>query len=193
MPKIDTTKIGGFEAMTAEEKLAALLGLEIPEPVDMSTLVSKTTFDKVSSELAEAKRKLEGKMTEDEVAKAEAKREREELEQKYNELLEKSTVSEYKAKYMAQGYDEKLAAETAVALFKGDMETVFNNSAKFKTAVEQRVKSDVLKGTPRPEGAGGKNGLEKSADILMAERIGRLNADSNKIANDTISKYTGGN
>lgn len=193
MPKIDTTKIGGFEEMTAEEKLAALLNLDIPETVDMSALVSKATFDKVSSELAEAKRNLKGKMTEDEVAKAEAARAHAELEQKYNELLEKSTVSEYKAKYIAQGYDEKLAEETANALFKGDMEKVFENSAKFKVAVEQRVKSDVLKDTPKPEGAGGKDGQEKSADIMMAERIGKINADSNKIANDTIGKYVGGN
>lgn len=193
MPKIDTTQIGGFDEMTAEQKLAALLELDIPESVDMSTLVSKATFDKVSSELAEAKRNLKGKMTEDEAARAEAQREREELEEKYNALFEKSTVSEYKAKYMAQGYDEKLAEETAKALFKGDMDVVFANSAKFKASVEQKVKSEVLKDTPKPSGAGGKDGQEKSEDILMAERIGKINADANKIANDILNQYTGGN
>ena len=195
MPKIDTTKISGFDEMTAEDKVAALLAFDIPEEVDMSTLVSKTVFDKVSSELAEAKRTAKSKMSEEEAAKAESVRAHKELEDKYNALLEKSTVSDYKARYLAQGYDEKLAEATAKALYSGDMETVFANSEKFRVAVEQKVKAEVLKDTPKPSGAGGSD-KDKPIDIAMAERLGKTNAEANKLANSILSHYVqsvGGN
>ena len=72
MPKIDTTMISGFETMTDAEKVAALLAVEVPERVDTAGLAAKAAqFDKLASELAETKRALKSKMTEDEVAKAE--------------------------------------------------------------------------------------------------------------------------
>ena len=192
MPKIDTTAISGFDAMTDAEKLSALLELDVPERVDLGNYVTKAQFDKTSSELAEAKRNLKSKMTEDELAKAEAEKAHRETEEKYNALLKKSTISEYKAKYLAQGYDEKLAEETAEALFNNETDKVFANSEKFRASIEQRMKSELLKGTPKPGGAGG-GSEEKSADILMAERIGKARAESAQAANNTLSKFTGGN
>ena len=191
MPKIDTTTISGFEAMTDAEKVAALLSVDIPEKVDTAGLSAKAAqFDKLASELAETKRALKSKMTEDEVAKAEAENAHKETQEKYEALLKENTIAKYKAKYMAQGYDEKLAEETAEALFNGETDKVFANGEKFKAAVEQKTKSDMLKGTPKPGGAGGTEGEEKTADILMAERIGKAKADSAKSANDILSKYT---
>ena len=48
MAKIDTAKIEGYADMTAEEKLAALEGYDIPEP-DMKGFVTKAQFDKTAS------------------------------------------------------------------------------------------------------------------------------------------------
>lgn len=192
MPKIDTTTISGFESMTSDQKLAALLDMDIPERVDMSGFVTKAQFDKTASELAEAKRSLKSKMTEDEVARAETERVHKETQEKYEALLKESTITKYKAKYMAQGYDEKLAEETAAALYNGETDKVFANGEKFKAAVEQKTKADVLKNTPKPGGAGNSEGEEKTADILMAERIGKARAASNTAANNIMNKYTGG-
>lgn len=192
MPKIDTTTINGFDAMTDAEKLAALLELDIPEKVDMTGFVTKAQFDKTSSELADAKRTLKTKMSEDELNRAEAEKAYKETQEKYEALLKENTISKYKAKYLAQGYDDKLASETAEALYNGETDKVFENGEKFKAAIEQKTKSEVLKGTPRPGGAGA-GGEEKTADIVMAERIGKAKADSTKSANDILSKYTGGN
>ena len=36
MPNIDTSTIEGFDAMSAEDQVKALLGLDIPEKVDLS-------------------------------------------------------------------------------------------------------------------------------------------------------------
>ena len=49
MPTIDTTTIEGFDAMSAEEKLAAVLQIEIPEKVDLTKYIAKSTFDKKAS------------------------------------------------------------------------------------------------------------------------------------------------
>ena len=63
MPKIDTTQIPDFDSMTADEKVAALLGVEIPEKVDLSKYVPKETFDKKASEAADATKKLRAAAT----------------------------------------------------------------------------------------------------------------------------------
>lgn len=193
MPRIDTTTISGFDTMTDAEKLSALLELDVPERIDMANYVAKSQFDKTASELAEAKRSLKSKMSEDEVAKAEADKLHQETQEKYEALLKENTIAKYKAKYMAQGYDEKLAEETATALYNGETDKVFENGEKFKSAFEQKTKSDALKSMSRPGGAGSSSDEEKSADIIMAERIGKARAESAKASNNIMSKYTGGN
>ena len=55
MANIDTSKIEGYENMTAEEKVQALEAYAIADP-DYSGYVKKDTFDKTASELAQAKR-----------------------------------------------------------------------------------------------------------------------------------------
>ena len=71
MPNINTSSIEGFEGMTAEQKVEALLKLEIPEAVDMSKFISKELFDKKASEAANLSKQLREKQTDDEAAKAE--------------------------------------------------------------------------------------------------------------------------
>lgn len=77
MAQIDVSTIPGYEEMTADQKLEAVLGLEIPDKVDTSKLISKELFDRKASELAEANRKLKSKMSEDEQKQAEAAEEKE--------------------------------------------------------------------------------------------------------------------
>lgn len=147
--KIDTSTINGFDGMNAEQKLAAVLGMEIPEP-DMTGWVKKDVFDAKASEAANLSKQLKAKMTDEEAAKAAEMAARQELEDKYNELLKRTTISDYKAKYLAMGYDEKLAADTAQAIVDGNMEKVFANSEKFKAELEKKIRAEILKDTPRP-------------------------------------------
>lgn len=147
--KIDITKIPGYEAMNAEEKLNALLSYE----VDMAGYVKKDVFDAKATEAAKLSKQLKERMTDDEAAKEAEATARQELEEKYNALLKESTVAKYKAKYLAMGYEEKLAEDTAAALFAGDMDKVFANTGKHMRDVEGKVKAEVLKGTPIPDAA----------------------------------------
>lgn len=172
MAKIDVSQIEGYAEMSAEEKLKALEELELSEP-DYSGYIKKEVFDKTASELAEKKKALKEKMTEDEAAKQKEKEEREKLQADYEKLLRESTVSKNKAKLLALGYEEKLADETAEAMADGDSEKVFANQKKHLEAVEKKVRADALKDTPKPapDGDSKTMTLEKFRKLTPAERL----------------------
>lgn len=149
MARIDVSKIEGYENMTPEQKIAALEGYDTSDP-DYSGYVKKDVFDKTASELAEKKKQLQAKMTEDEAAKQKEQEEREKLQKDYEALLHKTTVSENKAKLLAMGYEEKLAAETAEAMANGDTEKVFTNQQKHLEAYGKKIRAEALKDTPKP-------------------------------------------
>ena len=171
MAKIDVTQIEGYAEMSAEDKLKALEGFDIPDP-DYSGYVKKDVFDKTASELAGVKKQLKDKMTDDEAAKQKEQEEREELQSKYDKLLRESEISKHKAKLLGLGYDEKLADETAEAMADGDMEKVFANQKKHLDSVEKRVRADALKDTPKPtpDGDSKTMTLEKFRKLSPAER-----------------------
>lgn len=171
MAKIDVTQIEGYAEMSAEDKLKALEGFDIPDP-DYSGYVKKDVFDKTASELAGVKKQLKDKMTDDEAAKQKEQEEREELQSKYDKLLRESEISKHKAKLLGLGYDEKLADETAEAMADGDMEKVFANQKKHLDSVEKRVRADALKDTPKPtpDGDSKTMTLEKFRKLPPAER-----------------------
>ena len=171
MAKIDVTQIKGYESMSAEDKLKALEGFDIPDP-DFSGHVKKEVFDKTASELAAVKKQLKEKMTDDEAAKQKEKEEREELQSKYEQLLRKSEVAENKAKLVALGYDEKLADETAEAMADGDLEKVFINQKKHLDTFEKKVRAEALKDTPKPtpDGDSKTMTLEKFRKLSSEER-----------------------
>lgn len=157
MARIDTSLIEGYEAMSAEEKLKALEALDLPDP-DYSGYVKKDVFDATASELAKKKKELRERMSEDEQKKQKDAEERADLQNKYDELLRKSNISDAKADLVALGYDETLAQETAEAMVDGDRKKVFENQKKFKASLEKKIRADVLRDTPAPDDKGkGKN------------------------------------
>lgn len=186
--KISTDSIEGFANMTPDQKLEAIMALEVPDPVDLSGFVKKDVFDAKASEAANLAKQLKGKMSEDEAAKAKEAEEKAALEAKYTELLRKSTVAEHTARFLALGYEEKLARETAEALFDGDMDRVFANQQAFKAAMEKSIKADVLKQTPTPGGAGG-GSEEKAENVELAKAMGAAKAASLKTAGEGLKNY----
>lgn len=94
-------------------------------------------------------------MTTEESAKADADKAMQDLQEKYNELLKSSTIANHTARYLAlPGYDEKLARETAEALFNGDMDKVFENQQKANAAREKELLAEQTRNSPQPKGAG---------------------------------------
>ena len=195
---IDTTVIEGFESMTAEQKVEALLKVEVPEKIDLSGYVKKDLFDKTASELAEAKKTIKGKMSEDEAAKAQADADRKALEDKYTILKEAGPSMPVEitglTEVPAAGdlfdavEDEKLARETAEALFDGNMEKVFENQQKANAAYEKKLRADLVKQDPKPDGAGG-GSEEKDEAVEFAKKLGKQRADALKNANEGLKHY----
>ena len=186
---IDTSTIEGFDSMTAEQKVEALLKVEVPEKIDLAGYVKKDLFDKTASELAEAKKAAKAKMTEEEAAAAERDAKWAEMEAKLKDLETEKTISTYKASYLAMpGFDEKLAEETAKALADGDMKTVFANQQKANAAYEKKLRAEMVKQDPKPEGAGGDD-PKKDTAVEFARNLGKQRADALKSANEGLKHY----
>ena len=195
MPNIDTSSIENFDAMTAEEKLDAVLKLEIPESVDMSRFVSKETFDKKASEAADWKNKANGwkdkhdaLISDDEKKKQAEEEEKAELLAKLEALEKQNTVAKYTNAYIALGYDKALAEETAKAMADGDMEKVFSNGEKHKTALEKKIREDLMNRTPKPDGAGVGDKPDDS-DIAKAKELARAKHGGDKSYDEIMNKY----
>lgn len=167
MARIDISSIEGYAEMTAEEKLAALEALELPEP-DFTGWVKKDALDKVASEAATYRKQLREKMTaEEEKAEREAE-ERAALEARVQELERERTIHGYMSSYMSMGFEEPLAKSTAEALMAGDMDTFFENQRAFAVAREKALRAEILKSTPRPAG-GADRKVDYSGKIAEAQ------------------------
>lgn len=151
MASIDTSKIEGYENMTAEEKVKALEGYALADP-DYSGYVKKDVFDKTASELAQTKKDLKARMTEEEIAKAEHEAELNKYKEQAQTLQREKNISENKAKFISLGYDDALATETAEALEKGDFATVFKNQQTVIENVKKIAKGEAMASTTPPAG-----------------------------------------
>lgn len=186
MPNIDTSTIEGFDTMSAEDQVKALLGLDIPEKVDLSGYVKKELLDKTASDLAAAKRSLKEKMTSEEAAKAQSDEAMKELQDKYNELLKKTSIAENTAKYLEVGYSPELAKSTAEAIFNGDMDAVLENQKKYNAECEKRFKENIERGL-HPNG--GSNTEKDSPEIALAKKIGKQKADARSSSQEALNYY----
>lgn len=149
MGKIDISKIEGYDKMSAEDKVKALESYEYAD-TDYTGYVRKDVFDKTASELAQKKKELKEKMSEDEQKAQEDKEAREKLQADYESLLRENKISKYKANYLSMGYDSKLADEMAVAMADGDVDKLFKNQVKQNEILEKKIKAEILADTPKP-------------------------------------------
>lgn len=187
MAKIDTSIIDGYESMTAEQKVSALEAYSVPDP-DYTGWVKKDLYDKAASEASSWKKKHNELLSEDERKKQEQADSLAQMQTELEELRTSKKISEYKAKFVAQGYDEALAEDTAKAMAAGNSEKVFANSQKFLDDYAKRVKADALKKTPRPTPGQGEidpqnydekiANAQKSGDITAAAYYTRLKAQA---------------
>lgn len=195
MAQFDTSTIENFDAMTAEEKLDALLKADIPEQVDMSKYILKDQFDKKVSDLNSQNKKLKDQMNaeqqkkieEDEAKAAEAQKFAD-LESKYQELLKNSTLKEHTISLTGLGFDEKLAGETANAIVDGDASKLFANMKKFLENYRKAVEKELMDKTPGPGGNAG-DPAEEDPAIKKAKAMFGNNAGTEKTYADVLSHY----
>lgn len=149
MAKIDATKIAGYDEMSAEEKIKALLDYEYN---DNSTELKryKDSITKLSSEIAENKKRFNEIASEDEKRKMAEQEERDRMRAELEQLKNEKTVATYTAHYTSLGYDESSAKSSAEALAKGDMDTVFAIQKSFTDKREKDIVARQVKDFPKP-------------------------------------------
>lgn len=196
MANISTESIVGFDEMTPEQKVEALLGVEIPEQVDLSGYVKKSVFDAKAAEASNLSKQLKGKMSEDEQRKAaeeEAKQAEAQkfadLESKYQELLKNSTLKEHTISLTGLGFDEKLAGETANAIVDGDASKLFANMKKFLENYRKAVEKELMDKTPGPGDNAGKAGDDEDPAVKKAKALFGNNVGTGKTYADVLSHY----
>lgn len=169
MANIDTSKIEGYDTMTAEEKVAALESYSFADP-DFSGYVKKDTFDRTASELAQAKKDLKARMSEEEIAKAEHEAELKHYKEMAETLQREKNIADNTAKFVSLGYDANLATETATALQDGDFATVFKNQQVVIENVKKIAKGEAYASTT-PPAANANNG---GTTVMTKEQFDNL-------------------
>ena len=188
--RIDVSTIEGYAEMTAEEKLKALESYEVPAP-DYTGYVKKADYDKTASEAASYKKQLREKQSAEETAKQEAEERFQSMEAELKALKAEKQVAEYTSNLLKLGYEDKLAAATAKAMAEGDMQTVFKNHAIYNEAMEQSVKSNLMKDTPKPPAGDGTS--IKTKQDLAGMTLAEKQAFANEHPAEYKAMYEGGN
>lgn len=196
MAQIDVTQIPGFEEMTADQKLEAVMKLDIPDKVDLSGYVKKSVFDAKAAEASDLSKKLKGKMTEDEQKQAEiaeaaeaAAKEKEALLARVAELEKNNTLRELTLGFSNLGFDEALAADTANHFEGKDSVKFFTNMKKFLDSYEKAIEKKLMDKTPGPGGNAGKGGEEDDLATKKAKALFGNNAGTGKTYSDIMSYY----
>lgn len=165
MAKIDTTKIEGYESMTAEQKLAALTAYEFEEEQGDSEVERlRSSLSKANRDAAEYKRQLRAKQSEDEARQAEEDEARQAMAQRVADL--EKQIGDYEAREAVSGYEKALlgmgytaadALASATALQKGDFAAFFAQQAKFTEAQRNAAAEKVLGEQPSLSTGGAPN------------------------------------
>ena len=156
------------EGMTVDEITTALEGIEMPTDNSAEIDRLKAALSKSNSEAADYKKQLREKMSAEELKAKEDAEKMEALIKERDSLLREKTIAGHKANYLALGYEEKLAQETAEAMANGELDKVFANQKKHNEALEKKIRADVLKGTPKPEGGTGSETITKEIFSKMS-------------------------
>ena len=163
----DLLKDAYTEGMSVEDINKALESIELPTDNSAEIDRLKTALSKSNSEAAEMKKQLREKMSAEELKAKEDAEKMEALIKERDALLKEKTIAGHKAKYLALGYDENLANDTAEALANGELDKVFANQKKHNESVEKKIRADVLKETPKPEGGSG-------SEIITKENFSKM-------------------
>lgn len=159
MAKIDVTTIDGFETMSAEDKLKALMDFEYDDHLaDVERY--KNAVSKANSEVAEWKRKHKEQLSAEEKAKEEEAEKLQAMQEELAELKKEKTISEYVSKFVGLGYTNENAVLVATALMEGNVDKVVELQKAFVSDRETKVKQDLIKNTPTPPAGDGGSTLK---------------------------------
>lgn len=169
MPTINKDNIEGFDAMTPEQKVDALLNYNFEDhAAEVQRLQNAVT--KANGEAAEWKRKHASLLTEEERAKQAREDQAREILERNAELEKEIAKMRHKAEFISLGYDDALAESTAQAYADGDLTTFFKNQKAFLESHDKDLKAKLLQGTPKPPAGIGSTEMTKDKFIKLSDR-----------------------
>ena len=157
----DLLKDAYQEGMSVEDITKALEDIELPSDNSDELERLKNALSKSNSEAADYKRQLKEKMSAEELKAKEDAEKWEQIEKERDALLREKNVSLNKAKLLGLGYEEGLADETAEAMVNGELDKVFANQKKHLDNLEKKIRSEILKDTPKPDGGSSSETMTK--------------------------------
>ena len=172
--KIDASTIEGFDGMTPEQKVEALLGFEYDDGAERLKALEennaklKNAVDKASSEAASYKKQYNAKLTDEERAKQESEAAMKAMQERLAEYEKRDKISTATAAFLKAGFDEKAAGLAAEAFTGGDIDALASAVKSFKASVETATKSSLMAGNPKPEGSTEPK-VRTKADIMAIE------------------------
>lgn len=157
MAKIDTRKIKGYDSMSVEEKLEALTAYEFDETRSDDGEVERlrNALSKANSEVADAKRQLRSKLSEEEArqadeaeARASLQQELEDAKKSLREYQAKDAISGYEKTLLGMGYSAEDARASAEALHSGDFASFFAKQSSFTESQRKAAAEGALNDQP---------------------------------------------
>lgn len=175
--KIDVTTIEGFDGMSAEEKVNALLGVDLP---DSSNEIEKlkASLNKATSEASEWKKKHNALLSEDQRKSEEENEAMTALKEELETLRKEKTVSNFTAKLLENGFAKEEASKGAQLLAEGNIDAFFGTLSTYKGNLEKSIKSELLKNNPVPDSHGGTDSImtrEKFNKLSLHEKMVFMN------------------
>ena len=163
---IDTSKIEGYENMSAEEKLQAI------QNADLSQLgmVDNKVFDKTASDLAKANKDSRKQASENQT-------EIDTLREELNTLKAENERAKTKAAIMPKFLGLGMSAEEALAAtehyLNGETDEIFEALSAMTAKIVQKAAADSLLKQPVPKDFGGGKPMTKEAfsKLSLPDRI----------------------
>jgi hypothetical protein len=138
----------------------------------------KTSFDKASTDVSSYKKQLAEKQTDEERAKADA----EAREARYKAIERENSINRYKDKLSTSVKDDATRIEIATLMADGKYDEAIDKQntylASEATAMEQRIKAELMQQNPQASPQNGGNGAvtkEQFASMGVAERTKLFN------------------
>lgn len=160
------------DGMSLEEVETAIQSVNLPgdEALRKELEKSKKAIDKATTEAADYRRKYQEKLSAEEKEKEVREEETKKLQEELAALKAREAVANRKSQFLALGYDDALATETAQAMVDGDMEKVFANQKKYQDAQRASIEAELLSRTPTPPAG-------KTPEVMDAEKFAKLGYD----------------
>ena len=169
--KIDVSTIEGYENMTAEQKLEALLSVDVS---DSEVAKLKKQISDKNAEIADWKKKHNALLSEDERKKTENEEILTQMQQELETLRREKAVSGFTAKFIGLGLSEADSLKAAESLGDGNFENLFSVLGTYKTNLEKTIKTQLMQGNQAPGGSGGNEVVmtkEKYDKLPMHEKM----------------------